>query len=60
MTDQPREINVKIWRNENDKNWSVQMNGAEFLGVTLGQIQALFYDELLDAEESLMTRKQVQ
>jgi hypothetical protein len=50
------EINIKIWRNEQDKNWTVEVNGTRFEGVTMEQIKALFYDALLDAEECLVAR----
>jgi hypothetical protein len=54
MGESAHEINIKIWRNERERNWAVELNGSKFQGVTLEQIQALLYDALLDAEESLV------
>jgi hypothetical protein len=57
MEERAQEIHVKIWRNDYEKTWTVEVNGARFHGVTIEQIQTLFYDALLDAEEKLVNRQ---
>ncbi len=36
-----QEINVKLWRNYQDQNWSVEINGKRYESVSTELIQAL-------------------
>ena len=60
------EILFKLWRNEQEKNWTAEINGQRHEGVTIEWIHELVSRALLDAEESLIkitrevTRKPLQ
>jgi hypothetical protein len=53
------EIRIKLWRNQQEKNWTMEINGQRHEAVAIEWIHAHVYDALLDAEESLieMTRR---
>jgi hypothetical protein len=48
------EIRVQLWRNEQEKNWTVEINGERFEKVAIEWIHELVHRALLDAEESLI------
>lgn len=52
-----QEIAVKIWRNEQEKNWTVEINGERHEGVTIEWVHELVYCAVLDAEDSLLDIK---
>ena len=47
-------IVVKLFRNEQEKNWTAEINGKRHEAVTIEWIHELVHDALLDAEESLL------
>jgi hypothetical protein len=52
-----QEIAVKLWRNEREKNWAVEINGQRHEAVTIEWVHELVYRALLDAEDSLLDIK---
>ena len=48
------EITIKLWRNEQEKDWTAQINGRRFEGVAIEWIHAHVHGALLDAEEFLI------
>jgi hypothetical protein len=52
-----QEILFKLWRNDQEKNWSVEINGERHEAVTIEWVQELVYRAVLDAEDSLLTTK---
>jgi len=48
------EIVLKLWRNERDKDWTLEINGERHEAVTIEWVHELAYRALLDAEESLL------
>jgi hypothetical protein len=48
------EIVLKLWRNRQEKDWTVEINGERHQAVTIEWVQELAYRALLDAEESLL------
>jgi hypothetical protein len=56
------EITIKLWRNQQEKNWTMEINGQRYEAVAIEWIHAHVYGALLDAEESPieMTRKPLQ
>jgi hypothetical protein len=53
-----REIIVRLWRNEQDKNWSAEINGERHDAVTIEWVHELVYRAVLDAEDSLLEIRQ--
>jgi hypothetical protein len=51
------EILFRLWRNEQEKNWTVEINGERYEAVAIEWIHELVYRALLDAEESLIPLK---
>ena len=49
-----QEIVVRLWRNEPQKNWTVEINGERHEAVAIEWVHEHVYCALLDAEESLM------
>jgi hypothetical protein len=49
-----REINVKLWRNHHEQNWSVEINGNRYENVEIGLIEELVERALILTEQSLM------
>jgi hypothetical protein len=49
-----REINVKLWRNHREQNWSVEINGNRYEHVEIGLIEELVERALIVTEQSLM------
>ena len=47
-------IVVKLLRNEQDKNWTAEINGERHEAVAIEWVHELVYRALLDAEELLM------
>jgi hypothetical protein len=52
-----QEILFRLWRNEQKKNWTAEINGERHEGVTIEWIHELVYRALLDAEESLVEKR---
>jgi hypothetical protein len=52
--EQVREILFRLWRNEEDKDWTVEINGERHEAVTIEWVQELVYRAVLDAEDSLL------
>ena len=48
------EIAIKLWRNEQEKDWTAQINGRRYEGVAIEWIHAHVHGALLDAEEYLI------
>jgi hypothetical protein len=49
-----QEINVKLWRNHREKNWSVEINGKRYEHVDIGVIEELVERALIVTEKSLI------
>jgi hypothetical protein len=49
-----QEINVKLWRNHGQQDWSVEINGKRYESVAIELIEELMERALIDAEESLI------
>jgi len=52
-----QEIVFKLWRNEQEKNWTVEINGERHEAVTIEWVHELLYRAVLDAEDSLLDVK---
>jgi hypothetical protein len=52
------EILIKIWRNEREKDWTVEINGERHEAITIEWAHELALRALLDAEDSLLSTKQ--
>ena len=52
-----REINVKLWRNHHEQNWSVEINGDRYDHVEIGVIEELVERALIVSEADLMQAK---
>jgi hypothetical protein len=48
------QIVLKLWRNEREKDWTVEINGERHEAVTIEWVHELAYRALLDAEDSLL------
>ncbi len=48
------EINIKIWRNRQDNNWTADINCERHVAVTIEWIQELVHRAILDAEDCLL------
>jgi hypothetical protein len=48
------QIVFKLWRNEQQNNWSVEVNGERHEAVTIDWVHELVYRAVLDAEASLL------
>lgn len=48
------EILFKLSRNDQEKNWTAEINGHRYEAVAIELIHELVYRALLDAEESLI------
>jgi hypothetical protein len=48
------EIELKLWRNEQEKNWTAEINGRRYERVAIEWVHAHVHGALLDAEESLI------
>jgi hypothetical protein len=49
-----QEINVKLWRNNREQDWSVEINGKRYESVPIELIEELVERALIVAEESLI------
>jgi hypothetical protein len=49
-----QEIVLRLWRNEQGKNWTAEINGERYEAVEIERIHELVYRVLLDAEEYLI------
>ena len=49
-----QEISVRLWRNEREKNWAVEINGERHEAVTIEWVHELVYRAVLDAEDLLL------
>lgn len=49
-----RQINFRVWRFDDDDNWSVEINGSRHESVPLDLISQLVELALFDAEECLI------
>ena len=49
-----QEIIVKLWRNEQNKDWSVEINGERHEAVAIEWVHELVYRAVLDAEDLLL------
>ena len=47
-------IELKLWRNDEEKNWTAEINGRRYERVAIEWIHAHVHGALLDAEESLI------
>jgi hypothetical protein len=50
---QVRETLFRLWRNEGEKDWTVEINGERHEAVTIEWVHELVYRAVLDAEGSL-------
>jgi hypothetical protein len=50
-----QEVILKLWRNEQAKNWTAEINGERYKAVAIEIIHELVHCALLDAEESLLS-----
>jgi hypothetical protein len=48
------EILFKLWRNEQQKNWTAEINGQRHEGVAIEWIHELVSRAVFDAEDSLI------
>jgi hypothetical protein len=48
------EIALKLWRNEEEKNWTAEINGRRYERVAIEWIHAHIHGALLDAEDALI------
>jgi hypothetical protein len=48
------EIALKLWRNEEEPNWTAEINGRRYEQVAMEWIHAHVHAALLDAEEMLV------
>ncbi len=51
-----QEINIKMWRNHPEKNWTLEINGSRYHGVANEWIQGVVYAAVLDAEDLPVAR----
>lgn len=51
------EIVLKLWRNKQEKDWTVEINGERHEAVTIEWVQELTYRAVLDAEDALLDMK---
>jgi hypothetical protein len=49
-----QEINVKLWRNNREQDWSVEINGKRYESVPIELIEELVERALIVAEESII------
>jgi hypothetical protein len=48
------EIELKLWRNEEEKDWTAEINGRRYERVAIEWVHAHVHGALLDAEEALI------
>jgi hypothetical protein len=48
------EINVKLWRNHQQQDWSVEINGTRHDSLTIETIEDLMERALIDAEKAML------
>jgi hypothetical protein len=48
------QIVLHLWRNQEEKNWTAEINGRRYERVAIEWIHAHVHGALLDAEESLV------
>ncbi len=48
------EISVRLWRNHQEQNWSVEINGKCYKAVSIESINELVKRALTEAEESMV------
>ena len=48
------EIVLKLWRNEREKDWTLEINGERHEAVAIEWVHELVYRAMLDAEEALL------
>ncbi len=51
-----RELSFKIWRNQQNQNWSIEINGKSYEFISLDSVNQLVKDALIDAEESMVNK----
>jgi hypothetical protein len=49
------EINVKLWRNHQQQDWSVEINGTRHDSLTIETIEQLMERALIDAEQAMLS-----
>jgi hypothetical protein len=50
-----QEINVKLWRNHQQQDWSVEINGTRHDSLTIESIEELMARALIDAEKAMLS-----
>jgi hypothetical protein len=48
-----QQINVKLWRNEGEHRWSVEIDGKSYEHISMEAIKELVKRALLNAQESM-------
>jgi hypothetical protein len=48
-----KELNVKLWRNQRDQDWSVEINGERYESVKIEFVEELVKRALVDAKQSM-------
>ncbi len=48
-----RELSFRIWRNQQEQNWSIEINGKSYEFISLESVNRLVKDALIDAAESV-------
>lgn len=49
-----QEINLRLWRNHGQQNWSAETNGKRYESVAIELIEELMERALIAAEQSLI------
>jgi hypothetical protein len=49
------EIVIKLWRNQQEKNWTVEIDEERYEAVTIERVQELVLCAVLDAEDALIS-----
>ena len=52
-----QEIVFKLWRNQKDKNWTVEINEVRYEAVTIEWVHEPVHRAVLDAEDALLISK---
>jgi hypothetical protein len=49
-----RQLNVKLWRNEREQNWSVEISGKSYKFISFESVDELVMRALANAQESML------
>lgn len=49
-----RRLNVKLWRNDKEQNWSVDIDGESYKFISLESVKELVTRALADTQESMI------